>query len=298
MAFLSSPKLEPGALKSRSRCGHRRVTVVCGKKLAQSGGNKQDDGGDKKGAPRVDANSSLGLKRQLWLVRENGKRASGGSSPVMRTSFRKKKEKTKATGKSALANGEIVDVPDGKYNKNSSPILFIDGYNVIGYWPKLKKKRDKNDLPGARKLLNEEVSLYSGLRGWECVIVYDAMQSERKGLHIQVEDNITVVFTGNDTADSYIEFRTKECAEENIRQVWAATSDYLQQKMAFGNGAHLMSANLLVQELKRTKKEASVRLQKHNRDMDRDKIGLIKYAFSDEQRQKFLEEFGGDEIHF
>jgi len=107
-----------------------------------------------------------------------------------------------------------------------------------------------------------------------------------------------VVFTGNDTADSYIEFRTKECAEENIRQVWAATSDYLQQKMAFGNGAHLMSANLLVQELKRTKKEASVRLQKHNRDMDRDKIGLIKYAFSDEQRQKFLEEFGGDEIHF
>uniref|UniRef100_A0A7S3A5Y3 Uncharacterized protein n=1 Tax=Rhodosorus marinus TaxID=101924 RepID=A0A7S3A5Y3_9RHOD len=193
MAFLSSPKLEPGALKSRSRCGHRRVTVVCGKKLAQSGGNKQDDGGDKKGAPRVDANSSLGLKRQLWLVRENGKRASGGSSPVMRTSFRKKKEKTKATGKSALANGEIVDVPDGKYNKNSSPILFIDGYNVIGYWPKLKKKRDKNDLPGARKLLNEEVSLYSGLRGWECVIVYDAMQSESKSYPL--EGTRTIIFS-------------------------------------------------------------------------------------------------------
>jgi len=63
------------------------------------------------------------------------------------------------------------------------------------------------------------------------------------------------VFTGDRTADSYIERRTWELCREGRTRVWVATSDYVQQALVGAEGALVMSSRLFVQELKRSKKE-------------------------------------------
>jgi hypothetical protein len=45
--------------------------------------------------------------------------------------------------------------------KETPPHFFIDGYNIIGYWVKLKKRRDKGDMQGARDALFESVCVYA-----------------------------------------------------------------------------------------------------------------------------------------
>lgn len=171
-------------VKKRTRSVGLSVVTMGGKKKGRGGsGESGGNGGstEEYGAPRVKSNSSLGLKRQLWLVKETARRTAVGGKAVERTSFRKKKEKTRNSSSDADDDcEEYVRVPKGKYNKKAAPILFVDGYNVIGYWAKLKKRRDKNDLKGARELLNEELKRYAGIRGWSCVIVYDAQFSSRK----------------------------------------------------------------------------------------------------------------------
>ena len=52
--------------------------------------------------------------------------------------------------------------PDGKLNP---PVLFVDGYNVIGYWPKLKKYFQAGDLDTARERLLSELGQYLHYKG-------------------------------------------------------------------------------------------------------------------------------------
>ena len=54
------------------------------------------------------------------------------------------------------------------------PHFFVDGYNIIGYWKKLQKRRDKGDMAGARDALFDEVSQFAHYRGCQCTLVYDA----------------------------------------------------------------------------------------------------------------------------
>lgn len=155
-------------------CGRQGRWVCGGKK-----NNKETEDESYGKSQRVDPNSSLGLKKQLWFLKENEKKNSGGTKPVERTSFRKKKGKARTSSSAEFEESEYVRVPKGKYDKSTPPIVFVDGYNVIGHWPKLRKLREK-ELEKARKELNEEVRRYCKLRGWKAIVVYDAMMSESK----------------------------------------------------------------------------------------------------------------------
>ena len=56
-------------------------------------------------------------------------------------------------------------------------ILLVDGYNMIGAWPDLRKLRD-NDLAGARDLLIEKMAEYQAYMGYRVIIVFDAHMVE------------------------------------------------------------------------------------------------------------------------
>lgn len=45
------------------------------------------------------------------------------------------------------------------------PVLLVDGYNVCGYWPKLKKHFMNGSLDIARQKLIDELVSFSLLRG-------------------------------------------------------------------------------------------------------------------------------------
>ena len=50
----------------------------------------------------------------------------------------------------------------------------VDGYNVINNWPEFAGIRDK-DLEHARDLLTDQVAEFSAFRGYEAIVVFDAM---------------------------------------------------------------------------------------------------------------------------
>lgn len=123
-------------------------------------------------APRVDLESStLSLRQQLKLARAAAEKTD---SAKVRTRFRRKKGDFTATSGKQRRRGEDADVPDGKYSVDQDPIIYIDAYNVIGAWPRLRKHRDRNDMETARHLLLRDVAEYSHVRGWECIVVFDA----------------------------------------------------------------------------------------------------------------------------
>lgn len=69
------------------------------------------------------------------------------------------------------------------------------------------------------------------------------------------EQGVSVIYTGTETADSFIERNIFQYCREGARQVWAATSDLIQARVSGAMGAHVMSGGLFVQELKRARRE-------------------------------------------
>lgn len=49
--------------------------------------------------------------------------------------------------------------------ETASPVLLVDGYNVCGYWAKLKKHFMNGRLDIARQKLIDELITFSMLRG-------------------------------------------------------------------------------------------------------------------------------------
>ncbi|WP_046176534.1 NYN domain-containing protein [Domibacillus indicus] len=131
-------------------------------------------------------------------------------------------------------------------------ILLVDGYNMIGAWPELRRLKE-TDFAGARDRLVTLMAEYQGVHGCRVIIVFDAhfvKGTEKKYRDARVE----VIFTReNETADERIEKMAIEL--NNVRdQVTVATSDYTEQWAVFGQGALRISARELLTELSITQK--------------------------------------------
>ncbi|XP_048228101.1 uncharacterized protein YacP isoform X2 [Ricinus communis] len=140
------------------------------------------------------------------------------------------------------------------------PVLLVDGYNVCGYWPKLKKHFMNGRLDIARQKLIDELITFSMLREVKVVAVFDAMMS---GLptHKETFIGIDVVFSGESCADAWIEKEVVALREDGCPKVWVVTSDRMQQHAAHGAGAFVWSSKALVSEIKASHKEVEMMLQ-------------------------------------
>ncbi|MBE0600763.1 MAG: NYN domain-containing protein, partial [Firmicutes bacterium] len=131
-----------------------------------------------------------------------------------------------------------------------NPLLFVDGYNVIGAWDALEK--DPMPIDQARDRLCELLEDYAGYTAQEVVLVFDGHQGNRPAASIEHRHMLTVVFTKHgQTADQYIE---KACGKTpSWREVRVATSDHLEQTMILGRGATRLSSRELWLELRNEK---------------------------------------------
>lgn len=188
--------------------------------------------GSEPAPPRITSNVKQNLQfLKLW--KEFQKRKAGTPKPA--TSYRRKKE-------------EKEDIPEDSelyrdptltlYNTNQSidtavPVLLVDGYNVCGYWIKLKKHFMNGRLDVARQKLIEELETFSLLREVKVVVVFDAMMS---GLPTHKEDfaGIDIVFSSETCADAWIEKEVVALKEDGCPKVWVVTSDHCQQQAAHG----------------------------------------------------------------
>lgn len=133
------------------------------------------------------------------------------------------------------------------------PLLFVDGYNIIGAWPELSRLRDVDSLEVARDRLIESLINYTAYQGFRTRVVFDAYGRRQPRLDEKVTNDLTVHFTEyGQTADTCIE---KWCADLqkdvrffNLRLI-VATSDQAHRHTVTGYGAEWMSAQRLASDM-------------------------------------------------
>ncbi|BBW98143.1 NYN domain-containing protein [Geobacillus sp. FSL W8-0032] len=138
-------------------------------------------------------------------------------------------------------------------------ILIVDGYNMIGAWPALRRLKEEGDLAAARDLLIAKLADYKGFTGDHVVIVFDAhlvQGNEKKYKHYDID----VIFTKeHETADERIERLAKTLMNARTK-VYVATSDYTEQWTVFSQGALRKSARELLYEVESVERDISKKL--------------------------------------
>ncbi|XP_022721344.1 uncharacterized protein LOC111278886 isoform X2 [Durio zibethinus] len=213
-----------------SRCKGMTLIIMGKAKNSPSPSNK----GPESAPPRITSNVKQNL-RILKLWKEFQKRKSTVPKPA--TSYRRKKlQKEDLPEDIELYRDPTTTL----YHTNQGlddavPVLLVDGYNVCGYWVKLKKHFMKGRLEIARQKLIDELVTFSMLRGVKVVVVFDAMMS---GLPTHKENfaGIDIVYSGESCADAWIEKEVVALKEGGCPKVWVATSDHCQQQAAYGEG--------------------------------------------------------------
>ena len=168
-------------------------------------------------------------------------------------------------------------------------ILLVDGYNIIGAWPCLKKTRD-DGLEAARGELVEAITNYSAFQGYETQIIFDAQYQSAGSNREIITEFLTVHYTEfGQTADTYIE---KACAGLRhqiaqclISRVIVATSDRAQQLMVQGYGAQWLSAQQLCNEVESTVGRMRHRYQSKKQPKGR----FLANAIDAQSRQKLAQ---------
>lgn len=123
-------------------------------------------------------------------------------------------------------------------------VLLVDGYNMIGAWPELRRLSDAS-LEDARDRLLEMLVNYQGYAGKRVIVVFDAHQVPGVGAKFR-QSGLEVIFTKEkETADEVIERLAGELSGRRSI-VQAATSDSVEQHVAFGRGALRVSARELL----------------------------------------------------
>lgn len=138
-------------------------------------------------------------------------------------------------------------------------ITYVDGYNVINKWPKLREA-SRESLETAREDLIEDLAEYSFLTGEKMVIVFDAYNLDRLKETVIEKYGMKIVFTKRfQTADTYIEAELARIARRH--NVKVVTDDGEVQNMALVKGASRITAlelktdlDILRSKIKRSKK--------------------------------------------
>lgn len=210
--------------------------------------------------PRITSNAKQNL-RFLKTWKEYQKRKS--STPRPSTGYRKKKAEKEVLADDQThlyrdcTNHELEGLID---DAAAVPVLLVDGYNVCGYWLKLKKHFLNGKLELARQKLIDELITFSIVREVKVVVVFDAMMSGFPN-HKEYSSGIDIVFSADSSADTWIEKEVSALKEDGCPKVWVVTSDHLQQQAAHGAGAFVWSSKTLVAEITASQKEAEEMLQ-------------------------------------
>jgi predicted RNA-binding protein with PIN domain len=135
----------------------------------------------------------------------------------------------------------------GKSRKKPKEYLFVDGYNIINSWGKLKEL-SKLNLEVAREELIEIMSEYQTYSGIKIIIVFDAHLVKGNSGTMGKVKGVEIVYTKeNETADQYIEKVLDEIGR--IERVRVATSDWMEQQIILGRGGTRISARELEMEI-------------------------------------------------
>lgn len=127
--------------------------------------------------------------------------------------------------------------------------IFVDGYNVINYWPELRDIKDQN-MEIAREKLIETLNNYAVYKDYMVKIIFDAhLKKGNLETTEKIGERLSVVFTKEgETADAFIEKSVDEIGRK--AEVSVVTSDSLEQQLIFQRGAVRISSLEFYHEVK------------------------------------------------
>lgn len=132
-------------------------------------------------------------------------------------------------------------------------VLLVDGYNMIGGWPELAAL-SQIGMQEARDRLLDLLSDYQAYSGRRVIAVFDAYRVPGLGRSF-VQGKVQVFFTKEkETADECIERLVGEFSNRR-RQIYVATSDFIEQHIIFAQGALRISARELHIEIEENQKQ-------------------------------------------
>jgi uncharacterized protein len=221
------------------------------------------------------------------------------SKPRLRTAYRRtweeeeivqKAEERKRRGQEP--NWDVI------LNRTAvSPLLIVDGYNIIHAWPRLKKHMTKGDPSRARQLLVDDLENLQSIKGWRIECVFDGTRRSTigplgsgpgstssssnganglvnpvtRGIDQATKQSVSkygvrVVYSGvGMEADTYIEgrcLRAKNVTNGAITgSLIVATDDAMIRLSGQNAGAVCMSASRFVDELKAVQKAVAYRVE-------------------------------------
>ncbi|NLJ57774.1 MAG: NYN domain-containing protein [Tissierellia bacterium] len=144
-------------------------------------------------------------------------------------------------------------------SRTKKEYLFIDGYNVINQW---QYYRDVSfNIENSRNKLIELLVEYQAYNGLIVVLVFDAHLVKGSQEKREMVSGVEVVYTKeHETADSYIEKQLDKIGRyENVK---VATSDRAIQQIVLSRGGVRITAQELILELEKTKKDIRIETDK------------------------------------
>lgn len=149
------------------------------------------------------------------------------------------------------------------------PLLYVDGYNVIGAWHEAQK--EQWPLDECRDRLIHQMEDYAGYTDQEVWLVFDGYRTERPRRTVEEKQNLTVVYTRHgETADHYIERLCQELPK--YREARVATSDNVEQTVILGRGATRLSSREFWREV------SSIRSSGRDRHRAKPSFGSTSFA--------------------
>ncbi|XP_074565361.1 uncharacterized protein LOC141821884 isoform X2 [Curcuma longa] len=200
------------------------------KSQSKSNNNNHDRRSPDQVPPRITSNVKQNLQfLKIW--KDIQRQSSTPLRPA--TSYRKKKVVKEEIPKDT----EFYKDPTmNLYYMNQGletavPVLLVDGYNVCGYWAKLKKHFIRGKLDIARQKLIDELITFSAIKEVKVVVVFDAMMSALP-THKENFGGIDIIFSCDTCADSWIEKEVVALKVDGCPRVWVVTSDVCHQQAA------------------------------------------------------------------
>ncbi len=203
---------------------------------------------------------------------------------IEKTFFANRNEKRGWKKTSLPRRMESNDPPKVRIFEKKEEYLLVDGYNIIFAWPELNELA-KTNVDAARNSLQDTLCNYQAIKKCHVIVVFDAYRLEGHMTEFFDYHNIHVVFTKEkETADQYIE----KFVHTHVKNyhVTVATSDGLEQIIIRGEGADLLSARDLEEEIKRVSDNA---IKTYADNKKSGKTYLLD-GFTDEQIAKMVQE--------
>lgn len=167
-----------------------------------------------------------------------------------------------------------------------SPLVVVDGYNIIHKWARLKKHMTKGDTARARQLLIDDLENLRVIKGWRIEVVFDGTKKSLVGVlghgpggssdrptrmdqqskASLSKHGVRIVYSGvGNEADAYIEARcaaAKNVTQGTLTGQFIVASDDSMIRLAGQNaGALCMSTDRFITELRALKRAVEYRVQ-------------------------------------